>query len=353
MASNAIFPCIYADTSPISSQDAPASSLRAVYEKQVALFDAQPRILQQFLLIQAGQVAEGLIQNVRQIRFLLPDQVLAPSTNRSVYQLNVVPTYAREQLAGGLRKRLSQVSICEAFELRLAELEHSTDLAVSTSVQLLRYAIARHMVYDLLPSGQPVTYIAAAGEDIPTIPADGSYYLPRWVAFDEQGCLLVSSTNEAEACLASMQRFMRIVQIAVDVAPYIVTDDTYQQKRVGMLGQLVSQGRALAWYEAIEVVQEIQRRAAVGGLNRGFWVSLPYFDDVELTMRSHRFTVIPAGRIPYDIDIVYCSAKEELYRIAEDTRMSLSTRKYLMAELRMITHCFEPSRTSLTGKKGI
>ena len=49
--------------------------------------------------------------------------------------------------------------------------------------------------------------------------------------------------------MASMQRLLEVLHWRVALAPYIVADEEYQQKRYGMLGQLVNQGRALARYE--------------------------------------------------------------------------------------------------------
>ncbi len=141
----------------------------------------------------------------------------------------------------------------------------------------------------MLPSGRKVAYVAAYGEDIPTIPvadrtdpesailastdaisekrqdekgrgelqvpyvpAARRFYLPQWVAFDDQDELLVGSLKEAEAHLASMERFVDVLHTAVSLAPYIVADPVYQEKRYGMLGQLVNQGRALARYQTAE-----------------------------------------------------------------------------------------------------
>ena len=96
---------------------------------------------------------------------------------------------------------------------------------------------------------------------VPYVPAARRFYLPQWVAFDEEDRLLVKSSNEAEAHVASMQRFLAMLHAAVALAPYIVADEEYQQKRYGMLGQLVNQGRALARYETGEIIRTIQQRA--------------------------------------------------------------------------------------------
>ena len=136
------------------------------------------------------------------------------------------------------------------------------------------------MVHNMLPSGRTVHYATAEGEEIPSIPkksdwepesaitaatdaiatedereeagrgellvpyveAARRFYLPQWVAFDDEGHLLVGSVNEAEADIASMQRYLSVLHAAVGLAPYMVADEEYQRKRYGILGQLVNQG---------------------------------------------------------------------------------------------------------------
>ena len=98
---------------------------------------------------------------------------------------------------------------------------------------------------------------------MPYVEAARRFYLPQWVAFDDEGHLLVGSVNEAEADIASMQRYLSVLHAAVGLAPYMVADEEYQRKRYGILGQLVNQGRALARYEVEEIIQTIQRRASV------------------------------------------------------------------------------------------
>ena len=167
------------------------------------------------------------------------------------------------------------------------------------------------------------------------------FYLPQWVALDDRDHLLVNSINEAEAQLASMQRYLNVLHIALSLTPYIVADDEYQQQRYGMLGQLINQGRALARYETIDIVETIKRRAARHELNRGLSLSLPYFDDQTLTMELNNFEVIPAGRIMFVSAFVVRAVREEQAKISEDTRLSASTRKYLLAELKMLEEAFE------------
>jgi hypothetical protein len=355
-----------------------SGQLREEYEAQRSLFEAQPPLVQRFLEAQARQLAQTLThpERVSQARFTLPDRVAVEVQG----QPQPIPADAREQLAGGLIDRLTRGDVRSALRQRLAELEQWPNRSVAVGAELVRYATVVHMVHNLLPAGRSVTYVAAQGEEIPTLPVgDGlepesaitattdaiaerdlleteadrgelivpfvpaarKFYLPRWVAFDDKGQLLVKSANEAEAHVASMQRFLDILHIAVSLAPYIVADEDYQRKRYGMLGQLVNQGRALAGYETEEIIRTIRQRAAAQDLNRGLSLSLPYFDDQTLEIKLHDFEIIPAGRIMFVPAFVVRAAREEQAKVVQDTRLSHSTRVHLLGELKALEQAFE------------
>jgi hypothetical protein len=143
--------------------------------------------------------------------------------------------------------------------------------------------------------------------------------------------------NEAEACIASMQQYLAILDSAITVAPYVVADNVWQQKRYGMLGQLVNQGRALANYQTREIIQTIQHRVAEHKLDRGLRISLPYFNDQKLRLEVYDFLVIPVGRVMFIPAFAVLAAREQQRLVVEDTSLSLATRKHLLAEL----HQFE------------
>lgn len=355
----------------------PASHLRGEYEAQKELFQAQPPLIQRFLEAQARQLAEAMDQHLPQTRFVLPDRVIVDISAEGKGHPVSVPAESREQMTGGFIDRLTGSDIRFAIRQRLVELENETRRAVSVSAGLLRYATVIYMIYGMLPDGRSVTYVAAEGEEIPSIPQSSDlepesaitartdaiveegpieagrgelvvpyvpaarrFYLPQWVAFDGEDRLLVKSISEAEAHIASMQRFLAIIHTAVFLAPYMVADDTYQQKRYGMLGQIVNQGRALARYTTGEIIQTIKHRAATHDLNRGLSLSLPYFDDQSLEIKTHDFTVIPAGRIMFLPAFVVRAADEEQAKVAQDTRLSPSTRRHLLAELKTLETAF-------------
>jgi len=360
--------------------EALVNPLQPEYDFQKALFEAQPPMVRHFLQVQARSLAEALIQHLSPIRFKLPDQViLTPVIDASTAPEAVaVPQQYREQMAGGLLDGLTGSDIRTVFRHRLTELEGSPEQAVAISAALIRYAIAAHMIYEMLPAGRSVQYIALEDEEIPTIPIEEAdepasaitadtdavtaedqaeegrgelivpyvpaarrFYLPQWVPFDDEGRLLVGSVQEAEAHIGSMQRFLAILHHAVALAPYMVADQEYQRKRYGILGQLVNQGRALARYVTGEIINTIKQRAAAGELNRGLSLSLPYFDDQDLVIKMHHFQVIPAGRIMFVPAFVVRAALGEQAKVAQDTRLSPSTRKYLLEELAVLGQAFQ------------
>jgi hypothetical protein len=357
-------------------EDSAVSQLRQEYFDYQDLFQVQPLLVQRFLETQASSVAEALIQGLAQVRFTLPDRVVLSKQDGESKTANV-PSESREQITGGLMDRLMRTDLRTALRLRFGELEQASNKAVAVSAILLRHAVVRHMVHNMLPSGRTVQYAVAEGEEIPSIPlksdlepgsaitattdaivadeggeagrgellvpyveAARHFYLPQWVAFDDEGHLVVGSVNEAEADIASMQRYLSVLHSAVGMAPYMVADEEYQLKRYGILGQLVNQGRALARYQVKEIIQTIQRRAASHDLNRGLSLSLPFFNDQTLGMENYSFEVIPAGRIMFVPAFVVRAAREQEAKIAQDTRLSHSTRKHLLAELHTLEQNF-------------
>jgi hypothetical protein len=354
----------------------PVSRLREEFSEKQGLFNAQPAIVQRFLEAQARQIAEALTERQPQARFTLPDRIVAELPQIDQPATITVPASAREQNVGGFRNRLARQDVHEELRHRLNELEQSPDHAISISAGLLRYAAGIHLVHNMLPSGRSVTYRPDDDEDIPTIPTedlapesaitqasdaiaeDGKadvgrgdlqvpfvpaarrFYLPQWVSFDDNGKLLAGSVKEAEAHLASMERFVAILHAASSIAPYIIADEEYQKKRYGMLGQLINQGRALARYKTQEIIQTIKDRAEAGSLNRGLSLSLPYYDDQELKLKLTSFEVIPAGRIMFVPAFVVRAAREEAAKRVQDTRFNPSTRKHLMAQLQMLENAF-------------
>ena len=352
--------------------------LQEEYINQQTLYEAQPILVKRFIELQAQKLADACWKNLPQTSFTLPDQVIVDVSKSEKF--SPVPSELREQMIRGVFSRLARTDMRTMLRQRLIEFEGASDPAVSVSVRLIRYGVAKYMIYSMLPSGRTVIYEVVKGEEIPSIPIADSrmlesaitqasdaiveemppeenrgelqvpfvpsarrFYLPQWVAFDDKGHLLVISINEAEAHISSMQSFLTILHTAVSLAPYMIADPVYQQKRYGMLGQLVNQGRALTRYETEEMIHIIKQRAAAHDLNRGLSLSVPYFDDQALEIHTRDFEVIPAGRIMFVPAFVVRAVHMEQAKVAQDTRLSPSTRKYLLDELETLEKAFQPS----------
>jgi hypothetical protein len=352
--------------------------LHKEYERQKKLFEAQPVMLQRYFEAQARSLAEALLQKPSQVRFSLPDRVVVDAQSGKTES---IPSEEREQMAGGLVDRLTRTDLTVVLRARFKELEQLPKPGIAAAAGVMRFTACRHMISNMLPGGRSVKYVAQEDEEIPSepdpsVPEVGSaitestdaiaeegsaeksrgevqvpfvpyarkFFLPQWVAFDKEGKLLVGGVAEAEAAVASMQHFLQVLHTAVGLAAYFVADEEYQRKRYGMLGQLVNQGRALAVYQTGEIILTIKRRSAAGDLNRGLSISLSYFDDQSLKMKDYPFEVIPAGRIMFVPAFVVRACQEESVKVAQDTRLSVSTRNHIVSELCMLEQAFQSPR---------
>ena len=280
----------------------PIDRLQEEYEQQQTLFNLQPLIVQRFLEAQARQIADAYIERSRSLRFTLPDRVVTKAERQG--NPLPIPQDRREQHLSSLRTHLERKDVHILLRQRLAELDQSTDEGVAVGSGLIRFSVAAHMVYNILPSGRHVIYTAEEDEDIPSVPVSDDmepesaitastdaiveegkaeegrgdllvpyvpaarrFYLPQWVAFDDEDKLLVNSVSEAEADIKSMQRFLNVLFAARSLAPYILADEEYQNKHYGMLGQLVNQGRVLARYMTADIIRTVKLRAEAQSLN--------------------------------------------------------------------------------------
>jgi len=351
--------------------------LRQEYRAYQSLFQAQPLEVQRDLGTQAARLAEAVVGGITKVHFRLPETVTHVSQIGTSSEVVNVPADRRAQSAGGWLARLTHTSLLTAVTQLLTELEGSPDQALPVCAGLLRYATAFHMVYNMLPAGKTVTYASVEGDDIPNQPVEydlergdairsrpsvpvnigvaevireqlmvphtdarNYFYLPQWVACDEHGDLLAGSINEAEACISSLQHYLVTLQSAITLAPYMIADETWQQKRYGALGQLVNQGRALANYKVHEIIHEINRRAEMHKLDRGLRLFLPYFDDQKLTVEKYDFTVVPSGLVMFVPAFVVLAAREQQIKVAGDSRLSFATRKHLLDELEILEKVF-------------
>jgi hypothetical protein len=142
-----------------------------------------------------------------------------------------------------------------------------------------------------------------------------------------------------------MKRYLRVLNLAITLAPYLIADPEYQEKRYGILGQLINQGRAMARYEIKEIIQIIQQRVKTNSLNRGITLNMTFFNDLSLELESRKFMVIPAGRILFHPAFVVLAARNERAKINQDLRLSYSTRKHFQEKLLDLERAFDTTKS--------
>jgi hypothetical protein len=70
-------------------------------------------------------------------------------------------------------------------------------------------------------------------------------------------------------------------------------------------------------------------------------ITLPYFDDQNLEMEKSNLEIIPSGRIMFVPAFVVRASRGELAKVAQDTRLNISTRKHLLAQLKALETAFQ------------
>ncbi len=373
-----------------SSLSPAAGYLAQEYAQREALYAVQPALTQRHLEAQAAALAQTLGHPGRLASqgasFTLPDQVNFPGGESAGLSMLNLPKNQRRQTVRSWVDWLKGASFAAVLRHRLDQLEAGNNPGLAVAAALLRFALVKHLVYQILPAGRSLHPINTAVDNdqdyladlIPSeiawrlggpasalagkqnAPAEDEalafedrgelltpytesachFYLPQWVMVDEHNKLLVSSFAVAEALLTSMQNYVDILQTAAEIAPYIAADSVYQQKRYGMLAQLVNQGRSLANCEMQDIIAEVHRRLALDGLNRGLSISIPYFDDQALQLRLLALEAIPAGRILFVPAFLVLSCQQARARVARDTHLDPSTRTHLLDQIKSLEKTF-------------
>lgn len=212
---------------------------------------------------------------------------------------------------------------------------------------LLRHPTVLRLIQKMLPAGFQMQTTATGMESILTTPTR----VPAGV----QGAgvrELDFSPQESAHLMSTLRDLLSDLDLAAVLAPSLVVDEAYRQRRRNLVRQLANHGRVLARYQTHEMILYIQRRAAENTLNRGLSLSLPYFDDGVLEIRTYDFEVIPRGRIQFVAAFVVIAAQREQDQVQQDPRFSPATRNHLLAELKDLERAFEaPGGSSRRGLK--
>jgi hypothetical protein len=263
---------------------------------------------------------------------MLPEQVVCQLDGGGECSLVTVPGQRREQKVGGIWDLLKASDL----NRRLKELEDSPERAVSTCGRLIRHTVARHLIYRMLPLPQRTN-----DSQRPFSVCALDFFLPQWVALDDQDNLLVNSVEEARACIAAMHDYLSILKIAKALAPYFIADEEFQRKRSGVIAQLINQGQALARHETGNIIRGIKRRVADQSLNRGFDLDLPFFDDQALDIRMLDIPVIPHGRVQFVPAFMVIAVRAKEMEVEHSPGLSNTTRNHLLEELRALEGAFD------------
>jgi hypothetical protein len=105
----------------------------------------------------------------------------------------------------------------------------------------------------------------------------------------------------------------------------------------------VTRGRDLAQAAVDELIEELWRRASHHQLDRGVRLSLPYYDDRQLSLRWRDFTVIPRGRILFVPAFVVIASEREIDRVKADRQYTETTRRHLVELLGILRQAFARS----------
>jgi hypothetical protein len=123
--------------------------------------------------------------------------------------------------------------------------------------------------------------------------------------------------------------------------PIPTTDTTFRMPMESSTAEsTVARGRELAHAAVEELIEELWRRAANHQLDRGVRLSLPYYDDRQLSLRWRDFTVIPRGRILFVPAFVVVAAEREIERVRKDRQFTDSTRYHLLGLLERLRQAF-------------
>jgi hypothetical protein len=329
-----------------ASREGPNGFLREACQAHRKRLAAQPPETKRAVEEEAGRLGELLARPdpVWHAAFMLPERVAVGSDN----EVLAIEETRRSQHIGSWVDRVRGQGLRSSLRTHLLRLEQASDRAVATGAKLIRHATASWIIHHAAFSPAVRAPLAQEGQE-PLESDNGSqnvaedrspFQAPQWVAFDAQDRLLVESEAQAESYLGLLQDALAALRAAISLAPYMIADDDYQAKRSGLLAQLADQGRALARFQTREIVAILRRRTLGGQLNRGLKVSVPYYDDQALRIVLRTFDIIPAGRIMFVPALGMRAVQDEQAKVAQDTRLSSSTRDHLMEELEMLLRAF-------------
>ena len=351
-------------------------NITSEYEVISQLFSVQKSVVKHYINTSSQKIALDLIDGKTWIMLKLPDQINTDPSPQGWPKSSKIPEDIRIITIGSKLSFLEHRKIKDELNSHLWKLEHSPNKSIAICAALYRFSISLNIIENILPDGrlgfqpaglddslssQPsilgnrkssLTSIddavygfdsddSSRGElQVPFVPDAQNFFLPQWVSFDSKGNLLTKDTSAAEANFHSLQKYFTTLNISSSLAPYMILNPVYQHKRNGIISQLINQGRALAKHINANIILRIINRTNQGTLNRGLSVSLPYFDDQEMTITYRKIQVIPAGRILFIPAFIGRAVNLEVAKVWQDTRLGLSTKLHLIEQLETLGNSF-------------
>lgn len=332
-------------------------------EHKESLLQAQPQAIQNFFQDQARLIIQALDAGKQRLRFAFPQYVMRPlSSIEPLYQKESLPPRHRRQQVGRSLPRNDSPDLMQNLIDRLSELRRSANAAISTCADLLCFILARQLL-ESLPEGKP--FISQSDPHLDscasnpaislnqTIQSESGnqktepcaetmpcFYLPQWVAFNTNGELIASTEQEAKERIHFMENYMHRLLLVLAIDPAITEEKAFQQRYYGMVSQWTHQGRAYAQYQTLQIIRTIRQRAQQNSLNRGLSLSLPFFDDQAMELRTFDFEVIPPGRILFEPFFVVQAVEDAKARVSIDPSFNDTTRQHLLAELELLQKSF-------------
>jgi hypothetical protein len=161
--------------------------------ESAAFFESQSLETRRFLFNQAGQIWKAVQKGAPYFIFQLPAGVNL-SSSKGHTPGHRIPGFKRNQHVLNLSAliRQSRESSTASFTKRLEQMERENNPALRDSARLVRYATARHIVFNKLEGGVPANQ-------------PDQFYKPAWI-FIQPWKLLAPSIDEGRKILHKMEK---------------------------------------------------------------------------------------------------------------------------------------------------
>ena len=333
-------------------------------ENYQLLYNAQPAQIRNHLHQQGKQIVQDILDGLSWIQFSFPEYIyLTDGVDSAWNKCWIAPRYRQQQVGHRLLRHF-HIDIIHALLERFDELQSSSHQAVVFCVRLLRFLMAKELLATL-SNGEQIIRLSKENK-IPSLSQFSDHLISLRISFlnsssetmsrvdrsnqldkistdqvfTNDGLQKLHHSDDFPEIFLELEISLRLLEIAFVIEPSIIEDPTFKQNYEFVITQYKSEGQAYARYQTMEIIRTIRERAAQNALNRGLSLSLPYFDDQALELRSYDFEVIPAGRILFEPYFVVQAAEEAKSRVSAERSYSESTKEHLLAELDLIQKSF-------------